>query len=264
MADETLRLPNTTFRAVFNLGDKRAATIALPEPLAHPDLFAEWLEDERVAALYVEFEHGQLHVDCSAAGIDYHFHGAHGESSETSPWPDADTATLVEWASMLASEFFARMPDLMEEFEEAAAWQEAGYPIYVCETDPAFLDLLEVEIEGEILTLPWLGSGQVGQEHLDGDNHPVALLWNPMNEHPDRKIATAWVDPATGEPRTAAERGVDWAAVGLPADEVLSWLEATYLNNHITPDPESALIHAALERMGGLDAPPTDHVAPSA
>jgi len=254
VADETLRLPNTTFRAVFNLGDKRAANIVLPERLAKPDLFAEWLDEEHVAALYVEFEHGQLHVDCSATGVEYHFHDANGETSETSPWRAAETAVLVEWASLLATEFFARMPDLMEDFEEAAAWQEAGYPIYVCETDPAFLDLLEVEIEGEILTLPWLGSGQVGQEHLEGDNHPVALLWNPETDNPDRMIATAWLDPASGEPRTSAERDVDWDAVGLPADEVLSWLEGTYLNNHITPDPESALIHAALERMGGLDA----------
>jgi hypothetical protein len=253
VADETLRLPNTIFRAVFNLGDKRAAKIALPTALAKPELFAEWLEDEQAAALYVEFEHGQLHVDCSASGTEHHFHDGAGESSEASPWPAADTVVLVEWASMLASEFLARMPDLMEDIEEAAAWQDAGYPLYVCETDPAYLDLLEVEIEGELLTLPWLGSGQVGQEHLDGDNHPVALLWNPLQENPDRAIATAWLDPATGEPRTAAESGVDWNAVGLPVDEVLDWLEGTYVNNHVTPDPASALIQAALLRMGGLD-----------
>ncbi|MCU1505937.1 MAG: hypothetical protein JWP05_906 [Microbacteriaceae bacterium] len=253
MADETLRLPNTIFRAVFDLGDKRAANIVLPAALSEPELFAEWLEDEHVVALYVEFEHGQLHVDCSSSGIEHHFHDRVGESSQTSPWPSVETEVLIEWASMLASEVFARMPNLMEDIEEAAAWYEAGYPLYVCETDPAFLDLLEVEIEGEILTLPWLGSGQVGQEHLDGDNHPVALLWNPVNEKPDRAIATAWLDPATGEPATAAEPGVDWDDVGLPADEVLVWLEGTYLNNHISPDPESAIIQAVLRRMGGLD-----------
>jgi hypothetical protein len=268
VADETLRLPNTIFRAVFDLGDKRAAKIALPTALANPELYAEWLEDEHVVALYVEFEHGQLHVDCSSSGVEYHFHDRVGESSQTSPWPAAETAVLVEWASMLASEFFARMPDLIEDIEEAAAWQEAGFPLYVCETDPAFLDLLEVEIEGEILTLPWLGSGQVSQEHLEGDNHPVALLWNPVQASPDQSdlgqsrsdqaspglaIATARLDPETGEPVTAAEPGVDWDAVGLPADEVLAWLEGTYLNNHISPDPESAIIHAALLRMGGLD-----------
>jgi hypothetical protein len=263
VADETLRLPNTIFRAVFDLGDKRAATIALPTALAKPELFAEWLEDEQVAALYVEFEHGQLHVDCSSSGIEYHFHDRVGESSQTSPWPAAETGVLVEWASMLASGFFARMPDLIEDIEEAAAWHEAGYPLYVCETDPAYLDLLEVEIEGEILTLPWLGSGQVGQEHLEGDNHPVALFWNPVQASPDQSgpemspglaIATARLDPDTGEPATAAEPGVDWDAVGLPADEVLAWLEGTYLNNHINPDPESAIIQAVLRRMGGLDA----------
>jgi hypothetical protein len=30
-------------------------------------------------------------------------------------------------------------------------------------------------------------------------------------------------------------------------------LEGTYLNNHISPDPESAIIQAVLRRMGGLD-----------
>lgn len=254
MADETLRLPSTRFQAVFDLGDKRAAEITLPARLSRPELYAEWDETQLVCSLFVEFEDGQLHLDRSEAGIDFHFHDRSGESSTISPWPERDSAALVEWASVLAGEFFGRMPELMEDIQEAAAWQEAGYPLYVCETDPAFLDLLEVEIEGEILTLPWLGSGQVGQEHLEGDNHLVALMWNPEDAEPDRMIARAWLEPSTGAPATEAEPGVDWTAVGLPADEVLSWLEGTYLNHHIIPDAEAALIRAALNRMGGLDA----------
>jgi hypothetical protein len=253
VADQTLRLPNTRFQAVFDLGDKRAAEITLPNRLSRPELYAEWDETQLICSLFVEFEDGQLHLDRSESGIDYHFHDQSGESSANSPWPERDSAVLIEWASVLAGEFFERMPELMEDIQEAAAWQEAGYPLYVCETDPAFLDLLEVEIEGEILTLPWLGSGQVGQEHLDGDNHPVALMWNPEDAEPDRMIARAWLEPSTGVPATAAEPGVDWTAVGLPADEVLSWLEGTYLNHHIIPDAEAALIRAALDRMGGLD-----------
>jgi hypothetical protein len=41
--------------------------------------------------------------------------------------------------------------------------------------------------------------------------------------------------------------------VGWEKDEVRSWLEGIYLNHHITPDAEIELIHAVLERMGGLD-----------
>ena len=54
---------------------------------------------------------------------------------------------------------------------------------------------------------------------------------------------------------TMAIPGIDWQAVGLPEDEVLSWLEGTYLNEHVIPDAATALVQAALERMGGLDAP---------
>ncbi|MET4783542.1 hypothetical protein [Glaciihabitans sp. UYNi722] len=255
MADETLRLPSTRFQAVFELGEKRAAAIPLPSALSKPEVFAEWIEEDLAVALYIGFEDGQLHVDRTAAGIEHHFHDASGETTSKSPWGSADTVTLLEWASVLSANFFARMPDLMEDIEEAAAWQEQGYPLYVCETDPAHLDLVDVEIEGEILTLPWLGAGQVNDEHLDGDNHPIALLWNPdATVTPDRMIARASVDVETGEPVTAAEPGIDWNAVGLPQDEVLGWLESTYMNHHITPDAAVELIRAVLERMGGLDA----------
>ena len=251
-ADETLRLPTTIFRGVFNLGPKNASRLMLPKALAQPELFADWDEENSVCSLFVEYDDGQLHFDRTATGTEYHFHRANGESSSRSPWSSRDTVVLLEWATLLSADFFARMPDLMEDFEEAAAWQEAGYPLYVCETDPAFLDLLEVEIEGELLTLPWLGSGEVAQEHLEGDNHLVALLWNGSGGEPDREIARAWVDPATDEPATSVAAGIDWDAVGLPADEVSSWFEGTYLNHHIIPDGATALITAALERMGGL------------
>ena len=254
MPDETLRLPNSIFQAVFDLGDKRAAKITLPLVLREPEIFAEWQDDENLVSLYVGYDEGQLHLDLDASGATHHFHGAGGEASENSPWRDSDTAVLLEWSTALAGNFFERMPELMEDIEEAAAWHEEGYPLYVCETEPTQLDLIEVEIEGEILTLPWLGSGGVSQDHVDGDNHPIALLWNPVDgAAPDRTIARAWLDPVTGEPVTSAEQDVDWSAVGLERDEVLSWLEGIYLNHHITPDAEIELVHAVLERMGGLD-----------
>ena len=253
MADMSLRLPNTRFRAVLNLGDSPASTIALPRRFADPELDMEWEEDDLATALYVSFPSGQLHLAMSSEGIQYHFHGKSGEHREKSPWPAKDTTVLLAWASALIETVQELMPALLEDIEEAASWHEAGYSIYVCSTEPAQLELLEVEIEGEILTLPWLGSGSVGQEHVGGDNHPVELLWNPGGEeHPGTPIARAWLEPMD-EPATAAFPGIDWDAVGLPEDEVLSWLEGTYLNQHVIPDAATALVQSALERMGGLD-----------
>ena len=255
MADETLRLPKSTFRAVFDLGDKVAAKITLPAALSEPDLFADYDDDDQLVMLYVAFDDGQIHVDASTEGITHHYHDASGESRDTSPWATEVDVVIQAWAGALAQSFLDRMPDLMDDIAEAAAWHEEGYPLYVCETEPTELDLIEVEIEGEILTLPWLGSGEVSDEHLDGDNHPIALIWTP-ERGPAKTIATAWVDPETSEPRTEAEAGIDWVRVGLPADEVLPWLESRYMNHHITPDAEIELVHAVLERMGGVDFPP--------
>lgn len=253
MADMSLRLPNTRFRAVLNLGDSPASTIALPRRFADPELDMEWEEDDLATALYVSFPSGQLHLAMSSEGIQYHFHGKSGEHREKSPWPAKDTTVLLDWASALIETVQELMPALLEDIEEAASWHEAGYSIYVCSTEPAQLELLEVEIEGEILTLPWLGSGSVSQEHVDGDNHPVELLWSPGGEeHPGTPIARAWLEPMD-EPATAAFPGIDWDSVGLPEDEVLSWLEGTYLNQHVIPDAATALVQSALERMGGLD-----------
>jgi hypothetical protein len=254
MADETLRLPNTIFQAVFDLGDKSAAKIPLPEALSEPEVFAEWHDDERTVALFVDYVDGQLHLDVSESNVSHHFHDVTGSATERSPWGRRDTEGLLNWAVTLGQNYFARMPALMDDIAEAAAWHEAGFPLYVCETEPAFLDLIEVEIEGEILTLPWLGSGQVVDEHVEGDNHPIALLWNGDHDTPDQIIARAWLEPSTGDAVTAAEPGVDWDAVGLPQHEVLTWLEGNYVNHHVTADAEMELISAVLERMGGLDA----------
>jgi hypothetical protein len=257
VADMSLRLPNTRFRAVLNLGDRPASTIALPRRFADPELDMEWEEDDLATALYISYPSGQLHLATSADGIQYHFHGRSGEHRDKSPWPAKDTAVLLDWASALIASVQELMPNLLEDIEEAASWHEAGYSIYVCSTEPTQLELLEVEIEGEILTLPWLGSGSVSQEHADGDNHPVELLWSATEEEQCIPIARAWLSPID-EPVTAALPGIDWEAVGLPMDEVLPWLEATYLNQHVIPDAATALVQAALERMGGLDGePPT-------
>ncbi|MBC7590911.1 MAG: hypothetical protein H7226_07700, partial [Salinibacterium sp.] len=44
-----------------------------------------------------------------------------------------------------------------------------------------------------------------------------------------------------------------WDTIGLPADEVLPWLEGIYLNHHVIPDAEGTLLTAVLQRLGGLD-----------
>jgi hypothetical protein len=79
------------------------------------------------------------------------------------------------------------------------------------------------------------------------------LLWNADHITADTPIASAWTDPDTGNPRAKAEPGVDWTAVGLPEDEVLSWLEGLYLNHHVIADPASLIVRAALDRIAGID-----------
>lgn len=238
---------------MLNLGPKRAATLPLPRALQHPDLDAEWDDETQTTAVSVEYPRGQLHLDVTDDGIDYHFHNVSGETSNRSPFARADAAPILEWALAFAADVHALMPELEENAGEAAEWHDQGYTIYVCETEPAQLDLLEIDVEGAILTLPWLGSGRVEQNHIDGDHHPIELLWNPQHEEPDRPIAKAWLDPRTEEPRTASIPGVDWNEVGLPQTEVLEWLEGVYLNHHVIEDPASAVFIAALERIGGVD-----------
>lgn len=250
--DDRPRLPTSTLRAVLNLGPKRSASLPLPPGLDDPEVDAELTEDEGTTAVYVNFEHGQLHLDISDDRIEHHFHKANGEVTDRSPFSRHQTPVLLEWAAAFARDVHGRVADLEEDAAEAAAWHDAGYSLYVCETEPAQLDLVEAEIEGEILMLPWLGAGSVDQQHADGDNHPVELLWSPTGE-PDQPIARAWLDPRTEEPRTAGIPGVDWNDVGLSQPEALEWLTDAYLNHHVIEDPASAVFRAALRRIGGLD-----------
>lgn len=248
--DETLRLPTIQFRAVLDLGERLAASVTLPPELAHPDLFADRDEDDDdVLNLSVDYDDGQLHVVLDASGPSYHFHGT--DDPFESPWPATQTETLLKWALLLVQEIDAR-GDLLDSIFEAAEWFEQGFTLYVPETEPTQLELIELGITGELLTLPWLGSGRVEHEHIDGDNHPIGLLWNVRGDEPDVQIARAWLDEASGEPRTAAEPGVDWAAVAMSKEEVLGWLIGIYTNHHVAPTPEAQIMRAALERMGGI------------
>jgi len=247
------RLPSSTLQVVLNLGEKRAARMSLPHGFERPELDAEWDEEARVTVISVAFEQGQIHLDASDSGVDVHFHGRGGEATDVSPFGRAAAPALLEWATAFAMDVHALMPGLEESAGEAAAWQEAGYSIYVCETEPAQLDLLDVEIEGEILMLPWLGSGSVDHQHAEGDNHPIELLWTPGDGEPDTAIARAWLDPRTEEPRSSGVPGTDWNAVGLPEAEALTWLESLYLNHHVIEDPATAVFFAALERIAGID-----------
>ncbi|MFP7761356.1 hypothetical protein [Marisediminicola sp. LYQ134] len=257
MNDERPRLPTTRLQVVLNLGDKRAAKLALPRTLDHPELDAEWDEETRSTAVSVDFARGQVHLDVSDDGIEHHFHTASGSATDRNPFSRSDADAVLTWALAFAADVHALMPGLEEDAGEAAAWHDEGYTIYVCETEPAQLDLLEIDIEGEILTLPWLGSGQVDQQHVEGDNHPIELLWHPTGE-PDRPIARAWLDPRTEEPKCASIPGVDWTEVGLAEAEVLTWLEDIYLNHHVIEDPASAVFIAALERIAGIDGAERD------
>jgi hypothetical protein len=255
----SLRLPTKRFQAVLNLGPKTAAQAPPPVTLGKPDLFGDWDDETEQSSLAVEFASGQVHLDTVDGGIDYHFHRGNGEDTDRSPWPASLTEQVVNWASLLLADFHLRMPDLLEDLEEAAAWNDEGFQLYVCEVEePTHLDLVTVDIEGELLTLPWLGSGHVDHEHIDGDNHPIALLWTASEGAPDLAIAEARLDPATELPVTSARPGIDWNEVGMPSDEVLAWLEGIYLNHHVLPDAVGTLLSATLERMGGVEG--TAHV----
>ncbi len=251
--DELPRLPSSRMTVVLNLGAKSASRLPLPRALQHPELDAEWDDEARATAVSVDYDRGQLHLDVSDDGVEYHFHARDGEATDRSPFSRADSAPLLEWSLAFAADVHSLMPGLEEDAGEAAAWHDEGYTVYVCETEPAQLDVLEVDIEGEILTLPWLGSGSVDQRHVEGENHPIELLWNPRDEEPDRPIARAWLDPRKDEPRCASVPGVDWTEVGLTEKEVLAWLEGIYLNHHVIEDPASAIFLAALERVAGID-----------
>jgi hypothetical protein len=254
MTDLSLRMPNTRLRAVLNLGARRAVALPLPAFLSAPELFADWDDEAQLSDLQVEFDSGQLHLETTSGGTDHHFHTAMGEQRDSSPWPAGVTESLLRWASTLAGDLHSLMPDLLDDITQAAAWHDAGFDLYICEVEePVQLDLIEIEVEGELMTLPWLGAGSVTHDHIDGENHPIALAWGPERAEPDQPIAHAWTDPATGAPRSRALPGVDWSAVGLPAVEVLPWLEGIYLNHHVIPDAEGTLLNAVLRRLGGLD-----------
>lgn len=252
MTDPTLRLPNQTFRAVLDLGDGIGTVPALPRALGRPELDADLDDETSIVSLFAHFATGQLHIDVSDDGFDYHFHSARGDDITGSPWKRDHTAALLEWAQQFAARALPILPDLLADAEEAAAWHAAGLSVYARETGPVPLEIIEVELEGELLLLPWLGSGSVDHEHIDGDNHPIELLWDPSGEQPSIRIARAWLDARTETPRTAAEPGTDWNAVGVPQAEVLTWLEGVYVNHHVIAHPAQVILRAALERLAGI------------
>jgi hypothetical protein len=250
--DDRPRLPPSTLRVVLNLGPKRAAAMPLPRGFEQTEIDAEWDEEASITAVTIDHPRGQMHLDVSADGVDFHYHRPNGDTTDLSPF-GREAAAVLAWATAFAHDVHALMPDLEHDAVEAAAWHEAGYTLYVCETEPAQLDLIDVEIEGEILVLPWLGAGTVTQDHTEGDNHPIELLWQKSEDAVAQPIARAWLNPRTEQPASAGIAGVDWSEVGLPENETLAWLEDVYLNHHVIEDPASAVFNAAIRRVAGLD-----------
>ena len=268
VTDMSLRLPTTRFRAVFALGNRPAAALPVPTLLGKPNLYGEFDDETGQSTLYVGFGTGQIHLESDGSNLAFHYHDAAGDDTDVSPWNTADTAMLVQWSTQLLQDFHRLLPELLDDVDDAAAWHDVGLDLWVCEVEePAKLDLIEVDIEGELLTLPWLGAGHVEHDHVDesvfgardgsvdGDReHPIALLWAAdPNSSPDRAIAEAWLTPGTEQPVTRALPGIDWEAIGWPADEVLAWLEGIYLNHHVLPDPAGTILTGVLERLGGID-----------
>lgn len=254
MTDPTLRLPATTFRAVLDLGELPVAGPPLPARFAHAEFDVEALDDDgtEIMAFYIEFDDGQLHLEVVEDRLEHHFHGPSGEPTDSSPWPAADTAALMEWAARHIAHVLPLLPELLDDIDEAAEWCEIGLPVYSRDYEPVPLEIIEVLVEGELLMLPWLGAGIIDHAHVDGPGQPLELLWSLEHEPAEQPIAKAWLDERTGHPASAAEPGVDWAAVGMPANEVLAWFEGFYLNHQVIPDPAELIRAAAMRRIAGL------------
>ena len=154
MNNDLPRLPASTLQVVLNLGDKTASRLPLPTGYDKPELDAEWDEESRITSVSVSYPRGQVHLDVADDGLEFHYHLANGDSTDVSPFPRAQAAAMLDWATAFATDVHGIMPGLEEDAAEAAAWHEAGFSLYVCETEPAQLDLIDVEIEGEILMLP--------------------------------------------------------------------------------------------------------------
>jgi len=253
LTDPTLRMPNSIFGAVLALGQLPVPLPPLPAKLGDPFLDADWDDESEVAGVYIEFESGQLHLEVSKGNTEHHFHDATGEGDGSSPWSNLDTVAVLHWAMVYSSHLLPVLPALITDVTAAADWYYGGLKLYTRDFGPIPLEFVEVEMEGELFVLPWLGSGHVDHGHIEGDNHPIALLWNPDHDTPDITLAVAWLDPRTETPKARAERGIDWDRVGLPKEEVLAWLEGEYLNEHVIADPALLILHAALDRIAGLD-----------
>jgi hypothetical protein len=251
VSDPSLKLPATSFTAVLDLGDPRTVLAPYPADLPQPELDAEVLEDGSIA-LYLNFVDGKLHLEASSGVLTHHFHDVADVAGETSPWPAPRTKLLFDWASALALHLASRIEQLLEDCDEAEAWHEAGFTVYPADVpEPTQLDVLDVELEGDVMMLPWLGSGHIDHTHEEGDTDPIALVWTPEGDDDHRTIARAWMD---GENvRSSAEPGVDWAAVGLDEAEVLAWLEALYINDNLVVSPAETVFRAAIARMAGID-----------
>ena len=222
VTDPTLRLPTTTFRAVLDLGILPLDVPALPARFGRPEIDISLDEEDGTHGVYFDFADGQLHLEVGDDEAGYHFHDALGADTETSPWPDADTEAVFSWASQIAAHVTPLIPELLDSADEAAEWQRMGLPLYARDYDPVPLEIIEVEVVGELLKLPWLGSGHVDHQHADGPDHQIVLLWNAEHITAETPIASAWTDSVTGNPKARSMPGVDWTAVGLPEDEVLT------------------------------------------
>ena len=253
MTDPTLRLPNSLFTAVLYLGELPLNLPPLPPRFQFPELDADWDEETKTAGLFVGLDDGEFHMEIDGTEVSYHFHSAVGDESDNSPWSGPDTTALIAWGTRLAAHVVPLLPDLIADAEDAAARHREGLTVYARDFGPVPLEIVVAEMEGEQLMLPWLGSGHIEHEHVEGPNHPIALMWNPEHETPDIPIARAWLDPETDEPRAKAEPGVNWSAVGLDEADVVSWVESLYLNHHVLADPAQLIINAALNRIAGID-----------
>ncbi|MEN9621448.1 MAG: hypothetical protein RL499_1641, partial [Actinomycetota bacterium] len=112
MIEPSLRLPNQILSVVLDLGDGIGTLPPLPRGLGRPELDADIDDETGIVSLFVHFATGQLHLEVSDDRVDHHFHNAHGDHLDDSPWRSEPTVALLDWAEQLAARAVPILPGL--------------------------------------------------------------------------------------------------------------------------------------------------------
>lgn len=208
MLDESLRLPTRRFQAIFNLG--------------------------------------QLHLTVGQrSAVSVTFFGT--SDPELSPWAQDETVEVVTFAVRLVARL-RRISTLPSSVAKAVDWFEHGHPIYVPETGPTNLQVIDVEVPGQLMMLPWLGAGHVDYRCNEAVRE---LVWGAWAKIPSTVIARAR-DDEDGRSTVVAADDADWDAVGCDPVAAARWFAAVHDNHAPGRSPAEQIMQRTLERVTGL------------